>query len=266
MYQNLNTNQRAHFPTNVQFFIINMENRTLVERICAVMAGASVKKDINPKSQIKYAYQGIDDAVNALNALMAKNEVCFLPISCEVLSQKQVIVKTYNGEKEATEFVVKNTFRIMGGGEFVDVVETACKVGYDDKAITQANSMAFKYALLRSFCVTTKSMSDASEEKGMQDPDSTKYEYTQKPQSQQVAQPTKPTLKDILNACNSLEAVNAQAAKYYNAGKWDAAKDTFKPYFDKFGAMEITSQGVGYTKEQVYAMEHELQLQKEANK
>ena len=84
-----------------------------------------------------------------------------------------------------------------------------------------------------------------------------------KTQAQPVTQPAKPTLKDILNACNSLDAVNAQASKYYNAGKWDAAKDTFKPYFDKFGAVEITSQGVGYTKEQVYAMEHELQLQKE---
>lgn len=247
-----------------------MENRTLVERICAVMAGASVKKDINPKSQIKYAYQGIDDAVNALNALMAKNGICFLPISCEILSQKQVIVKTYNGEKEATEFVVKNTFRIMGGCEFVDVVETACKVGYDDKAITQANSMAFKYALLRSFCVTTKSMGDVSEEKGMQDPDSTKYEYTKaQPQAQvqpqvQVQKP-KATLKEVLDACSSLEEINAQAAKYYNAGKWDAVKETFKPYFDSFRAVEVTSQGVGYTKEQVYAMEHELQLQKEAN-
>ena len=242
-----------------------MENRTLVERICAVMAGASVEKT-QKAGGVKYAYQGIDDAVNALNGLMAKNGVCFLPINNKLLSQRDVIVTTYNGEKKATEYIVENTFRIMGGGEFVDVVETACKIGYDDKAITQANSMAYKYAMLRSFCVTTKSMSDHTENDGMKDPDTSKVEKSQaKTQSQPVSQPAKPTLKDVLNACNSLDSVNAQAAKYYNAGKWDAAKDTFKPYFDKFGAVEITSQGIGYTKEQVHAMEHELQLQKEAN-
>jgi len=211
-----------------------MENKEIFSALVAFSAldVQVVKNKTNPHFKNKYA-----DLQEILEKVKKPLASCGLALYQSVRGENTLITKLVHISGESLEeiFTFKDASNMQGLGS----------------AITYAK----RYQICAMLGLAADDDDDGNEAVKSQ----------AKPQYQPVTQPAKPTLKDVLNACNSLDAVNAQAAKYYNAGKWDAVKDTFKPYFDNFGAVEVTSQGVGYTKEQIYEMEHELQLQKEAN-
>jgi len=189
-----------------------------------------VKNKTNPHFKSKYA--DLEEIISKIKKPLADLGIGF---SQNVRGKNTLITKVFHvsGESFEESYDFKEAQNMQGEGS----------------AITYAK----RYQLSAIFGLAADDDDDGNEAVKSQ----------AKPQAQPVAQAAKPTLKDVLNACTSLEAVNSQAAKYYNANRWESVKDTFKPYFDKFEAVEITSQGIGYTKEQVYQMEHELQLQKE---
>ena len=145
-----------------------MENTTttLGERIAAISAEiGTIKKKKDPSSSVSYAFRGIDEAMDALSPLISKYQVS---LQSEVLHhsvQGRSYKKWDNYKKEEVDkFAYMATVvvrvKFTHGNEVEVWEEPAMSEDHSDKAFTQAMSMAYKYAILRKFCVRTSDMKD----------------------------------------------------------------------------------------------------------
>lgn len=158
--------------------------KSIVEKLAAITGElGAISKDKKKGSQLDYGYQGIDDVINALNPLMAKyGIVCHAHILSKTL--ERVEMQTKYGVKDAMLATVDMRYIFTDGEASVSTEESACKTDYSDKALTQAQSMAYKYALIRMFQIRTK---DAI------DPDEPAKDYVPAPERQKET--TKPQLE-----------------------------------------------------------------------
>lgn len=114
----------------------------------------AIPKQRNPQSDVKYAYRSIDDVMNALNPLLSNSG---LVITQKVIDRKLTAVTSKSGTPGYLADVIVE-MSITDGKETLITQEWATSVDYSDKAPTQAMSMAYKYALIRMFVVTTKDL------------------------------------------------------------------------------------------------------------
>jgi len=139
------------------------EREHVVTKLAQIMGEMGViGKDKKKDSKLTYGYQGIDEAVNALNPLMARHGV----IATIGLKEKTITEKTIAGKDydrvETTAYVVCIVTFTDGYTE-VKTEEGAIMSDFGKKAVTQAISMCYKYALLRTFLIRTKGEVDPDE-------------------------------------------------------------------------------------------------------
>ena len=110
-------------------------------------------------TQQRYKFRGIDDVLNALSPLLAKNGLVVLP---EVLG-RQVSEKTSNNGKPLFYVTVKVKFTFISSedGSSHDVVVYGEAMDSGDKATNKAMSAAYKYMAIQSFCIATEGDNDA---------------------------------------------------------------------------------------------------------
>lgn len=132
-----------------------MQEMNLAAKVAAVSGELiAIPKQRNPQSDVKYAYRSIDDVMNALNPLLSNNG---LVITQKVIDRKLTAVTSKSGTPGYLADVIVE-MSITDGKETLITQEWATSVDYSDKAPTQAMSMAYKYALIRMFVVTTKDL------------------------------------------------------------------------------------------------------------
>lgn len=141
-----------------------MQNLNLVQKIAAISGKlGAISKEKQKDSTLDFGYQRIDDVVNALNPLMAEAGVIS---TVKVLSKtvtEQEITDRYNNIKTVTKADVDCEITITDGTAEISTQESSIKAAYSDKAVTQAISMCYKYALIRLFKVRTKDTIDPDE-------------------------------------------------------------------------------------------------------
>ena len=129
------------------------EKMNLAAKIASVSGElVAIPKVKHKESTVAYAFRSIDEVMNAINPLLEKYK---LIISIKVIDRKVTPVTSAKGTPGfAAEVLID--LNVTDGIETVTTQEWALSVDYSDKAPTQAMSMAYKYALIRMFVVTTK--------------------------------------------------------------------------------------------------------------
>jgi hypothetical protein len=129
------------------------EKMNLAAKIASVSGElVAIPKVKHKESTVAYAFRSIDEVMNAINPLLEKYK---LVISIKVIDRKVTPVTSGKGTPGfAAEVLID--LNVTDGIETLTTQEWALSVDYSDKAPTQAMSMAYKYALIRMFVVTTK--------------------------------------------------------------------------------------------------------------
>lgn len=151
-----------------------------------------------------YAFRGIDDVYNALNAALAEHKLCVLP---RVLSRSQEERVTHKGTVMYS-VVVHVEYDIVhadGSSHTVSVYGEAMDTA--DKATNKAMSAAYKYMAMQVFCIPTIGIHE--------DADSTTPEPTRPKPKQHPLD----ILKDRLTGCHSAQAVEEQARRFWAAAE-----------------------------------------------
>lgn len=125
----------------------------------------AIPKEKKPGASVSYAYRGIDDVMNKLNPLLSEYGIT---LQSKVLSHTltpRTFIKYDKYEKRDVEktcyYATAHLQLIFSDGNQQEVFEeVAMSEDYGDKALTQAMSMAYKYAITRKFCILTQDTVD----------------------------------------------------------------------------------------------------------
>lgn len=142
------------------------KEKTLAEKISYITGNiGAIEKEVKRDSTVKYAFRGIDDVMNRLNPMLAEQGIT---LQNKVLSYALTprSYEKYNSYSKETE--IKHSFYatvhialvFSDGKETETWEEVAMSEDHSDKALTQAMSMAYKYAITRKFCILTKDLVD----------------------------------------------------------------------------------------------------------
>lgn len=136
-----------------------MQDKTLIQKIAAITGElGAINKERKKNSALSYGYQSIDDVVNALNPLLAKYEIAIFE---EIISLETSDVSI--GTKQAVRANVQIAYHVTDGKTTIVTHGAAIKIDYSDKSVTQAMSMAYKYAMIRLFAIRTNDTLDPDE-------------------------------------------------------------------------------------------------------
>ncbi len=108
-----------------------------------------------------FMYRGIDDVMNALQPLLAKNKVFIVP---EILEQtrEERTTKTGGG---LIYSICKIKYKFYAeDGTNIEAVTIGEGMDSGDKATNKAMAIAMKYALFQVFCIPTEEMKDPDAE------------------------------------------------------------------------------------------------------
>lgn len=133
-----------------------MQEKTNLAAKMAKISGelGAIPKTRPPGSTVSYAFRSIDDVMNALNPLLSSAGIT---ITGKVINHS---IERVVSAKGTSGYCVVLTYEmtVTDGIESILTQELAMSLDYGDKAATQAMSMAYKYALIRLFVVTTKDL------------------------------------------------------------------------------------------------------------
>ena len=108
-----------------------------------------------------FMYRGIDDVMNALQPLLAKNKVFIVP---EILEQTREERTTSQGGNLIYSICkIKYKFYAEDGSS-VEAITIGEGMDSGDKATNKAMAIAMKYALFQVFCIPTDEMKDPDSE------------------------------------------------------------------------------------------------------
>lgn len=120
----------------------------------------SIEKTQRNKTQ-GFMYRGIDDVMNALQPLLAKNKVFIVP---EILEQTREERTTSKGGNLIYSICkIKYKFYAEDGSS-VEAITIGEGMDSGDKATNKAMAIAMKYALFQVFCIPTDEMKDPDSE------------------------------------------------------------------------------------------------------
>lgn len=120
----------------------------------------SIGKTQRNKTQ-GFMYRGIDDVMNALQPLLAKNKVFIVP---EILEQTREERTTSKGGNLIYSICkIKYKFYTEDGSS-VEAITIGEGMDSGDKATNKAMAIAMKYALFQVFCIPTDEMKDPDSE------------------------------------------------------------------------------------------------------
>ena len=120
----------------------------------------SIGKNQRNKTQ-GFMYRGIDDVMNALQPLLAKNKVFIVP---EILEQtREERISSKGGNLIYSICKIKYKFYAEDGSS-VEAITIGEGLDSGDKATNKAMAIAMKYALFQVFCIPTDEMKDPDSE------------------------------------------------------------------------------------------------------
>ncbi len=113
------------------------------------------KEKVNKQQGFKF--RGIDDVMNALQPLLAKNKVFIVP---EILEQTREERTTSKGGNLIYS-ICKIKYKFYAeDGTFIEAITIGEGMDSGDKATNKAMAIAMKYALFQVFCIPTEEMKD----------------------------------------------------------------------------------------------------------
>ena len=130
----------------------------IFEAIPAIIADIeAIQKTRKENTQIKYAYRGIDEFMNALNPLLAKHCVTIMP---DVLKNDRDIYSNASGTRMTN--VVMHIRYTLTAKDGSSTSGTMSGEAFDsgDKASNKAMSIALKYFIMQVFMVPTEDIDD----------------------------------------------------------------------------------------------------------
>ena len=125
-----------------------------------------------------FKYRGIDDVMNALQPLLAKNKVFIVPQILEQTREERTSSK--GGNLIYSICKIKYMF-YAEDGTYIEAITIGEGMDSGDKATNKAMAIAMKYALFQVFCIPTEEMAKA-------DPDGESPEVTKKQGEWQVTE------------------------------------------------------------------------------
>lgn len=187
------------------------EPKQVYAAIASVMGAIGqqgIAKDRKNQTQ-GYAFRGIDDVYNALNALLAENKLVILP---RVISRKQEERETQKGGVLFSVVVHMEFDVVHADGSSHTICTFGEAMDSADKATNKAMSAAYKYACMQMFCIPTEGDNDADAitpppVKPRQQP-AKDASWKQRPVEM---------LKERLRMCNGIAAVEEQARRFWEA-------------------------------------------------
>lgn len=120
----------------------------------------SIGKTQRNKTQ-GFMYRGIDDVMNALQPLLAKNKVFIVPEILEQTREERVTSK--GGNLIYSICKIKYKFYAEDGSS-IEAIIIGEGMDSGDKATNKAMAIAMKYALFQVFCIPTDEMKDPDSE------------------------------------------------------------------------------------------------------
>lgn len=135
----------------------------------------AIGKDKVNKQQ-GFKFRGIDDVMNALQPLLAKNKVFIVPEILEQLREERTTSK--GGNLIYSICKIKYKFYAEDGSN-IEAITIGEGMDSGDKATNKAMAIAMKYALFQVFCIPTEEMKD---------PDGETPEESKKKQSEPIQQ------------------------------------------------------------------------------
>ena len=120
----------------------------------------SIGKTQRNKTQ-GFMYRGIDDVMNALQPLLAKNKVFIVPEILEQMREERTTSK--GGNLIYSICKIKYKFYAEDGSS-VEAITIGEGMDSGDKATNKAMGIAMKYALFQVFCIPTDEMKDPDSE------------------------------------------------------------------------------------------------------
>ena len=120
----------------------------------------SIGKTQRNKTQ-GFRYRGIDDVMNALQPLLAKNKVFIVPEILEQMREERTTSK--GGNLIYSICKIKYKFYAEDGSS-VEAITIGEGMDSGDKATNKAMAIAMKYALFQVFCIPTDEMKDPDSE------------------------------------------------------------------------------------------------------
>lgn len=117
--------------------------------------GAIGKDKRNP--QQGFMYRGIDQVYNALNPVMARLGIFFVP---EVLDMKREERTTKNGTVLTYTILTMKYTAFAPDGSSVSMTVVGEGMDSGDKGCNKAMSVAMKYAMFQLFCIPTEELKD----------------------------------------------------------------------------------------------------------
>lgn len=120
----------------------------------------SIGKTQRNKTQ-GFMYRGIDDVMNALQPLLAKNKVFIVPEILEQMREERTTSKGGN----LIYSICKIKYKLYAeDGSSVEAITIGEGMDSGDKATNKAMAIAMKYALFQVFCIPTDEMKDPDSE------------------------------------------------------------------------------------------------------
>lgn len=154
-----------------------MEVYKAIAKVSAALAEEGISKT-RSNTQQNFKFRGIDEILNALAPILAKNELVVIP---RVASSDRQEKPTKNGGvlNYVTLTVEFDLVSAKDGSKHTAViVGEAMDAG--DKAANKAMSIAYKYMAILTFCIPTE---------GDNDPDASSHEIAAKPNASQSPKP-----------------------------------------------------------------------------
>ena len=133
-----------------------MENK-IFSSICAAMADITAIGKDRKNHQPGFKYRGVDDVMNELHGVLAKNKIFIVP---EVLEEERGQTQTRNGGNLFTTRLKTKFNFYADDGSCVSAVVIGEAMDSADKASNKALSVAFKYACFQVFCIPTEDEKD----------------------------------------------------------------------------------------------------------
>lgn len=113
------------------------------------------KEQVNKQQGFKF--RGIDDVMNVLQPLLAKNKVFIVPEILEQIREERTTTK--GGNLIYSICKIKYKFYAEDGSN-IEAITIGEGMDSGDKATNKAMAIAMKYALFQVFCIPTEEMKD----------------------------------------------------------------------------------------------------------
>lgn len=131
---------------------------TIHERMVAVLGELPAVPKAQRNVEQKFNFRGIDDVLNALNPLLAKHGVFYIPNVIERIEEKRT---TSKGSVMHTVHL-HIEYRFYGlAGDYVSASGWGEGTDMGDKATNKATTGAMKYVLFQVFAISTEDTADA---------------------------------------------------------------------------------------------------------